>query len=55
MTITDLIMELENIQDEIDIDADPDVFIQIGGQSVLLTGVTYKPETKLLNEAIVLE
>lgn len=55
MTITDLIMKLENIQDEIDIDADPDVFIQIGGLSVLLTGVTYKPETKLLNEAIVLE
>ena len=55
MTITDLIMKLENIQDEIDIDADLDVFIQIGGKSVLLTGVTYKPETKLLNEAIVLE
>lgn len=55
MTITDLIMKLENIQDEIDIDADPDVFIQIGEQGVLLTGVTYKPETKLLNEAIVLE
>ena len=55
MTITDLIMKLENIQDEIDIDADPDVFIQIGGQSILLTSVTYNPETELLIEAIVLE
>ncbi len=36
MTITDLIEKLENIQDKIDVDADPDVFLNIGGQEVAL-------------------
>ena len=39
MTISDLIGKLEIIQDKIDIDADPDVYVKIGAQEVKLTGI----------------
>ncbi len=54
MTITDLITKLENIRDKIDIDADPDVFLNIGGQEVELTDITYHAETPFEDEAVVL-
>lgn len=54
MTITDLIMKLENIRDEIDIDADPDAFIRVGAQEVKLEGIVYHPETPFNYECIVL-
>lgn len=54
MTITDLITKLENIQDTIDVDADPDVFLNIGGQEVALMDITYHAETPFEYEAVVL-
>lgn len=54
MTITDLITKLENIRDTIDVDADPDVFIQVGGHSVVLSDISYHPETPFNYESVVL-
>lgn len=54
MTITDLITKLENIRDKIDIDADPDVFLKIGGHEVALTDIAYHAETPFEYEAVVL-
>lgn len=54
MTITDLIMNLENIKDKIDIDADPHVFIRFNGLDVPLTEIVYHEETPFAYECIVL-
>ena len=54
MTITDLIEKLENIQDTIDVDADPDVFLNVGGQEVALMDITYHAETPFNYECVVL-
>ena len=54
MTIEELITNLENIQDKIDIDADPPVFIRFNGQVVPLIEIVYHEETPYSDECVVL-
>lgn len=54
MTISELITNLENIQDKIDILADPPVFIRFNGQDVPLTEIVYHEETPFNDECVVL-
>ena len=60
MTLTDLIMKLEDIRyklvvnDDYETSFDPDVYIKVDGREVPLSEISYEPETPNFYEAVLL-